>query len=154
MKKFIYSLQPLLGVKRTLEQQQKNELASAEARLQDLKQTLANIKTRFEIRRTEFTNKLKEGMIPYDITAYAIGFEALRDKEKRQLLKIDEQAEEVNRIRGELIETMRERKMLENLRERHYSEYLEEVKRENEKIIGDFVANKLAMTSIGGDKNG
>ncbi len=154
MKKFTFSLQSLLGVKMTLEKQQMGELAAAEARVRDLEKDLDNMRLRFQITKAEYTEKLKVGMVPYDITAYAIGFNSLKDKEEAQRDKIRAAEDDVYRIRSVLVETMRERKMLEKLRERHYEEYLDNVKRENEQIIGDFVANQIAAHGNGGELSG
>ncbi len=155
MKKFVFSMMSLLKLKISLEKQQKAELAEAEQRLRIFMQELESINERYEGKRREFSELSESGELrATDFLVYAKGFEALRDKQETQRLRIQAAELERERIQKKVIEAMSERKTLERLKEKQYSQYLDECNRENELVIGEFVSYNVTKAENGGEAVG
>ena len=155
MKKFIFSMKSLLNLKKSLEKQHKAELAEVEQRLRRFRLELDTIDARYAGRRREFSELSGNGELrAADFLIYAKGFEALRDKQDMQKLKIQASELERERVQKKVVEVMRERKTLEKLEEKQHSQYLEECKREDELIIGEFVSYNVSKAGNGGEAVG
>jgi flagellar FliJ protein len=145
MKRFRFTLQALLNVKTTLEKQKIGELAAQNQIIARLEDQLAEMYARLDAAVTEYNDKMAAGgMSPGDTAAYGSGFRAMYDRIREQHEKIARAQEVKEQIQRELTELMGERKMLENLREKQYQEYIEEVRREDAKVLDDFMSSKEA----------
>ncbi|MDL2273077.1 flagellar FliJ family protein [Oscillospiraceae bacterium OttesenSCG-928-G22] len=150
MKRFRFTLQSLLNIKVALEKQQKAELAEVEARLRVLVAELTRILDRHASLREEYKS-LSGELTSADFQFYLTGFQALRDRERLQRVRVTACEKEKAEVQARLIETMTERKTVEKLKEKKYAEYLEECRKEDDLIINEYVSNKVA---VGGDSDG
>jgi len=144
MKRFKFTLQSLLNVKLSLEKQQKSELAAAQARLDGFVRELADMETRLEAQRAEYDLQGGPAVRTFDLAARDIGFKALFERMDSQREKIRVAETERTRVRKQLTETMGERKMLEKLQEKQRERYQEEVRREEAKLMDDFMSHQLS----------
>lgn len=145
MKKFVFTLQALLNVKGSLEKQKKAELSEQNAVIKRLEDELEALYKRLEATVSEYNRKMQQGgMSPGDTAAYGSGFRAMYDKIREQVKRIQRAEAVKEKLQNELTELMGERKMLENLKEKQYFEYLEEVKRDDAKMIDDYLSTKLS----------
>ena len=142
MKKFKFTLQSLLKVKESLEKQQKSDLAVAQARLDAFVRELGAMETRLAEQRAE-TGKTG-AVTSLQLAARDVGFRALYERIDLQKEKVSVAETERQRVRVRLTETMRERKMLEKLRETQQARYKEEVRREEAKAMDDYLSNQLS----------
>lgn len=155
MKKFKFTLQALLNVKNTMEKQQKAELAVAEARLAAFQQELEQLKAALGMQKQVYLQGMIDGeLTPGDLVVWSTGFKAMRERILLQHKKIETAEGERRRIQKKLIETMKERKMLEKLREKQLEEYKEAQRAEDAAIIGDFISSTIhserpAVRSVG-----
>ncbi|MDL2288048.1 flagellar FliJ family protein [Oscillospiraceae bacterium OttesenSCG-928-F05] len=154
MKRFRFTLQSLLGVKVALEKQRMAELAAVNQRLYALEAELLSMQERYSLHRSRFAAAGEEILSPTDLNIYAVGFEALREQMETQRTRILECEREKEKIQALVVEVMQERKMLEKLKEKQYSAYLDDVRRDDALQVGEFVASTLAMGDTGGDGNG
>jgi len=144
MRRFKFTLTSLLNVKISLEKQKMLELADQNRIIIMLEQELDALKTRLNDSTDEYNLKMERGgMNAGDIAAYSTGIRALFDRIAGQLEKIRRAVKVKERITNELVALMGERKMLENLKEKQYQEYLEEARREEAKIMDDFMSTKI-----------
>lgn len=151
MKKFRFTLQSLLNVKMSLEKQKTAELADQNRIIKKLEGELDALNVRREKSAAEYAEKMERGgMSAGDVASYSAGIRALHERIIAQMEKIRRAILVKDKIMAELVELMGERKMLENLREKQYQEYLEEARREDAKIIDDFMSTKI----IGDNKDG
>ncbi|MCL1820897.1 MAG: flagellar export protein FliJ [Oscillospiraceae bacterium] len=145
MRKFKFTLNTLLTVKISLEKQKSLELADQNRVILMLEIELDALKARLKASTNEYGEKMeKGGMSAGDIAAYSTGIRALFDRIAEQMESIRRAVKVKEKITDELITIMGERKMLENLKEKQYAEYLDEVRREDAKIIDDFMSTKIA----------
>ena len=145
MKKFVFTLQTLLNVKATLEKQKKAELAEQNKIIMRLEDELAAMYARLDAVIKEYSAKMEAGgMSPGDAAAYGSGFRAMYDRIQRQHEKIERAVKAREQMQDELAVLLGERKALENLRQRQFMEYVEETKREDAKMLDDFMSSKEA----------
>lgn len=144
MKKFKFTLSTLLNVKTSLEKQKTLELSEQNRIIMMLEKELEALRIRLDASTEEFNQKMeKGGMSAGDVAAYSTGIRALFDRISDQLEKIRRALAVKEKITAELVALMGERKMLENLKEKQFQEYLEEGRREEAKIMDDFISTKI-----------
>ncbi|MDR0670730.1 MAG: flagellar export protein FliJ [Oscillospiraceae bacterium] len=143
MKKFVFTMQSLLGVKIAVEKQVRAELAEARRRAERFRRELLEKQEAFARQRAEAERKARRGISVRELRLQNIGFDALFESLARQSRKAEVAEEEAGRVRRRLIDTMRERKMLEKLKEKQWNAYREEVRREEALLIDDFLSNQL-----------
>lgn len=144
MKKFKFTLSTLLNVKTSLEKQKTLELSDQNRIIIMLEKEHEALRVRLNASTEEFNDKMeKGGMSAGDVAAYSSGIRVLFDRIADQLEKIRRAMAVKEKITAELVALMGERKMLENLKEKQYQEYLEEGRREEAKIMDDFISTKI-----------
>lgn len=139
MKKFKFTLQTLLDMNRSLEKQQKNELAVINNRIQVLLDTKSQREAEIEQVQNQTRKKLKTfcnaEMLKYN-NLYITGL-------NKKIRDIEESLKEENKqkviVQEKLTNTLVKRKSLEKLEEKQYRQYLMEIKNEEEKASSDFV---------------
>lgn len=144
MKKFKFTLSTLLNVKTSLEKQKTLELSDQNRIIIMLEKEHEALRVRLNASTEEFNDKMeKGGMSAGDVAAYSSGIRVLFDRIADQLEKIRRAMAVKEKITAELVALMGERKMLENLKEKQYQDYLEEGRREEAKIMDDFISTKI-----------
>jgi flagellar FliJ protein len=143
MKKFRFTLQAALNVKKTLEKQAMGELSETNARIREFERAQAENFALQEEQNTQYRADLEEGINPTGMMFWRWAQLAVRDKIEYQS-KVLEQAEgERARIEKKLIALIRERKILEKLRERQMEAYREEERREAAAELADFMGHNV-----------
>lgn len=144
MKAFSFRLQSILDVRRRQEDQQKQVLHQALAKYEESKQALAAFFNRQEqlfqrIRRLQTGSlNLPELSCAQD---YALVIKTQIIAQQRVVAACSEAVEEE---RAKLLEIVKARKILEKLKERHYLEYRLEALREEQKLIDEMAAGRIA----------
>ena len=147
MKKFAFSLQSVLHVKNIQEKQIKAELAEIQNQLNKLFEKQTELKQQLDDSSGQYGDEMLKGMsVPR--MAWYINF---ADYIQAQLKKLDSSIREVEQKlqnkKTELIAIVKEIKTIEKLREEQYRAYLEEVSKEEEKVLGDLISyNKTTET--------
>jgi len=140
MKKFTFSLQPLLAYKRTLENQQKGALAEAQGALRRLQALHRAVLEQIERTGAELEHRLDGGSRADDLRAYSFYLHHLGERRLALEAQIREAVQAVRACQEAVVLTMKELKALERLRQEQYQRYLEELRAEEAKEIGDLVS--------------
>lgn len=140
MKKFKFSLNPLLNVKKALEKTQKAQIQKNQQEIEIRENEIKLIQLEITELNQSLENELKnrvsiDDLIQYD--RYLLKLKEMIDIKRAEISKLTIEKEECQKA---LIETMKEIKMLEKLREKQYNQYLYELEREQEKETSDFVS--------------
>ncbi len=142
MAKYNYKLQSLLTIKEKLEEQKKNEFAKQNNILQEelnkLKSMYEDIDSVVQQQKENQTKSIK----PYDLKLYIQYIEKLKQDIKKQEVVIKKQKEITEQARFDLLEQTKAKKSLEKLKEKDFEAFLEEEKKQEQKMIDEIVSYK------------
>jgi len=148
MKKFKFRLEKVMDMRAEAERQRQMALAEArmkveaeEQRLQSLHETVTSEKNAIELLRTGGAIK------PREINAHYQYIRRLKLDIDHQRQNIFKAKQEQELRRQELLEAAKERKMLENLKDRQREAYMAEVNRKDQALIDD-----VAVTRFGKER--
>ncbi|MCL2030531.1 MAG: flagellar export protein FliJ [Oscillospiraceae bacterium] len=144
MKKFKFTLEAPLRVKRILEKQQMAELAAVNARLAEFRRELERLRDALDFQRRTYLESVEAGRLTApEMSLWSVGFKGMRERIALQNKKIETAEGERRRIQRKLVELMKERKILEKLRDNQMAEYRLAQKAEDAAVIDDFVSSKI-----------
>jgi flagellar export protein FliJ len=148
MKKFSFSLQPLLKVKGIQEKQKKAELAEIQRLLAELYAQQAELNRQFDDSRLRYGRDMRNGM-PLPQMAWHVNYaDYLQAQLKALLLRIAETEQKKEIKQTELLALRKELRTIDKLRDEQYRAYLQEVLKEEEKVLGDLISyNKSIKTA-------
>ncbi len=146
MKKFSFTLQAVYDIALDMERQRKLEMQRIEARLQAIVKELIETKATLHNTKKECQQRMASGidapkLIQYD--QYCDRLRATISILQQNKARVEREKEKCLLAQ---IENRREIKTLEKLREKQYEEYLLELRREEEKEIGDLVAYRTTIS--------
>ncbi len=150
MKKFSFSLSALHRYRGTLEEVSMREFAAELKRLQDGEKSLRSL---FEEHRrlTEEMDAIKEKSDRrLELTLYTTYMTDLKAFIKEKEAQVEECRKAAEKKRRALIEVMKEKKVLDVMKERSHEEHMAENRRLEQKILDDVAG---AMFYMGGGKN-
>ncbi len=142
MKQFVFTLQSLYDMKLSEEEQQKIRMQQITEKLLKQTQELEDMKKAFSQTRQLYRQRINRGLQAAELNRYNQYFSDLSEAMLLQKEKINQTEKEKEDCLKEQIETKKEIKTLDKLRESQYEAYLHEVKLEEEKTIGDLVSYK------------
>ncbi|MDR1668629.1 MAG: flagellar export protein FliJ [Oscillospiraceae bacterium] len=143
MKKFVFTLQSVLNVKRAQEKQRMGELTECNARIRKSEAILEECLAHERAQNAQYLKDLQQGLTPFRLQCWGWAHRAIRERIDYRR-KVLEQAEgERVRIQKALVTAMQERKMLEILREKQWEEYRAEERKENDAVIAEFVGHRI-----------
>jgi flagellar FliJ protein len=143
MKKFRFTLQSVLDVKRALEKQQMGELAACNARIRAFEKKRLEQIERECAQHEEFKRQLEDGISPAELKLWREANLTARERVEYQE-KVLEQAEgERLRIEKKLVGLMQERKILERLREKQWENYRAEERRAAASELAEFMGHSV-----------
>ena len=123
MAKFIFKLQSVLNLRKQKEDSIKNELANATRKLEAEKRKLSELETMLEDTVREFNEKTKKTTV-HELIEFNEYLSLLNSRIKTQKENVNNAAQYVDTVREELVKAVKERKILEKLRERQFEEFL------------------------------
>lgn len=141
---FKFRLQTLLKLKEQFEKNAKNELGVAIMKLEEEKSKLRVIEDNIDITTNDFREACSGVIRPEkikDLKTYLEHLQLARDKQKENVKR---QQKNVDIIRERLVEIMKERKVLENLKEKDFQEYLKEEAKKEQQQVDELVSYKRA----------
>jgi flagellar FliJ protein len=139
MAKFIFKLQSVLNLKKQNEDSKKNELGKAIQRLEAEKQKLAALEDTLENIVKEFNEKTKKATV-HELIEYNEYLSLLNSRIKVQKENVNNAALNVDKVREELIFAVKERKILDKLKEKQHEEFLTEQKKLEQKTNDEIVS--------------
>ena len=146
MKKFVFTLETLSRVKESEKMQREGLLVKAQRALDELKMQRKALQERLDGQNQIFRARMLAGVNGEELRVFNNHKTYLAEAIERLTKGIEKAALERDACRNGLVETMKETKTLEKLREKQYELYLEEVRREEEKSVGDFVAFQITRS--------
>lgn len=136
MGRFRYRMQNILNIKEKLEEQAKNEFATANIELQEEQEVLAQMLAHNkELEEESRRLRLKESLSIKDIEDNTLSKEIQKDKMKQQALRIHAAERKVEQKKKVMVDLMKERKTHEILKERAFEQFLLDEKAEESKQI-------------------
>ena len=139
MAKFNFRLQAVLNVKTQQENNLKNELGKAIQKLETEKRKLVVLENALNDLDTEFNEKTKKATVK-KLIEYNDYRSFLTVKIKLQKEKVNCEAQNVDKVREELVKAVKERKILDKLKEKKKEEYLLEQKQLEQKTNDEIVS--------------
>jgi flagellar FliJ protein len=149
MKKFVFTLNALYEVKKTLRDKLQGEYAAAEALYRAALHKKEELERTLDVKKEEYEVRARKGMTVGDLLGYDIYFEELQGQIKAAEKEVGRALLEANRKRGELVAVFKEIKVLEKLYEKQYGEYLKELEKSESKTMEDIVSYKAADSQGG-----
>lgn len=148
MAKFKFRLQPLLNIKTQLEDSAKNELGKAVQRLEEEKEKARSLVENREKYISEFQEKTSSYIRIDELKGYTLYISKLAQNIEMQNKNIKEASDNVDKYREDLIKIVKERKILEKLKEKKYKEYLSELGKDEQKRMDEIVSYKYTENEI------
>lgn len=146
MKQFVFTLQSWYDMQLSLEKQHKLQISTIEARINASMDQLAVLSRGFDKTRCEFTGEVSRGMVVHRAHHYGTYFDSTKASMAALQQHIVQMEEEKEQWIQKLVRVRREIKLLDKLRENQYSEYIAEVKKQQNKFIDDLVSYKVSIT--------
>lgn len=137
MKPFVFKLQTSLDVKLKREEIQKEELARATKKYRENTDILKRRRHRLIDIQEILRRKQNEHLNVLDILVYQDYIPVQIERIKQQEIVTEESRQAMEGERQKLVEIMRERKVLEKLRTKHYQVYVQECLRQEQKQIDE-----------------
>lgn len=139
MKKFKFRYESVLKMRLDKEEEIKSELAKCIAEKQNLQERKMNL----EKSETEYAlhvqDLLTTGNSQAEMKQFADGKKYYRDNKKQVDLQITKLNHEIQRIQIKLVEAMKDRKIMEKLKERAFQEFVDAINEADEKLIEEVV---------------
>ncbi|HEU17907.1 MAG TPA: flagellar export protein FliJ [Deltaproteobacteria bacterium] len=134
---FRFRLQSVLDFRKQREEQSLAEFADIKRRLDHEMERLCGMMEDRE-KMTAHVNTIGRGDIrPTDIALHTAYIRRLKEQEQRQQAVIKTVEHELERKRTVLVETVKQRKIIENIRERRFEEYKAEVHERERKELDE-----------------
>jgi len=139
MAKFIFKLQSVLNLRKQKEDSIKNELAAAMRKLEAEKRKLSELENALEDTVREFNKKAKKATV-HELIKFNGYLSLLNSRIKSQKENVNNAAKYVDKVREELVKAMKDRKILEKLKDRQYEDFLLEQKKLEQKTNDEIVS--------------
>ncbi len=146
MKKFVFSLQSWYDMQLSIEKQQKMELKAIEAEMLERQKELERLDAEFGKASGEYCTAVSGGVRAPRVKEYGLFFDSVKaamSSEQMELSRLERERE----IRMQkLVNTRKEIKLLDKLRDKQYTEYLEITKKQQDKFVDDLVSFNVTMS--------
>lgn len=140
MAKFLFRLQGFLNLKVKVEDQKKLAYAQALRKLEEAKQLKQKLENEKENSISSFKKGVQERIDSFRFQQYNNHIELMKKKIQEQNKVIALAQENAERKRLDLVEAVKERKMLETLKEKAHVEYVNDEKIAEQKIVDEIVS--------------
>ena len=153
MAKFIFKMEQLLNIKKQLEDSIKNDLAKTIREIERQKEILINLQSK----KKQYIKDIKEQMLSgitvqkmKEFNAFIGSFDNKIIQQKKVLNEVEVAAD---KIRERLVQVVKEKKILEKLREKKLEEFKYQELKKEDLILGE-VANYKYIEHKVGEENG
>lgn len=145
MKQFVFTLQPLYDMQESIEKQYKMQMSEIEAEIRRRLNDLEVLNGNFERMRIEYCSAVTSGMQAVRVKEYGHFFERLKTVIALVQEKIAHLEREKEKCLTKLVQTRREKKLLDKVRESQYTAYMDEFKKEQDKKVDDLVSYRASV---------
>ena len=147
MAKFVFSMQNILNMKEKLEDQEKNNFAQANLRLQEAVAEQEELEQRLAEAKKKLQQEVSGALDVRTIRSREDAVEILRMYVRQQILVVKQREKEVDVAREHLNEAMKERKTFEKLREKALEAFLAEENLREQKEVDELVSYRYGVDS-------
>mgnify|MGYP001221120458 CR=1 FL=1 len=147
MKKFEFSMQAWYDMQLGLEKQQKLEIKNIEAELLKKQNELLRLENDFEKASGEYCVAVSRGLGAPRMKDFGLYFDSLKAAMAVVQMDINRLEKEKEQLLQKLVNTRREIKLLDKLRESQYAEYKDNLKKEFDKFVDDLVSFGVSTSS-------
>ena len=147
MAKFVFSMQNILNMKEKLEDQEKNNFAQANLRLQEAVAEQEELEQRLAEAKKKLQQEVSDALDVRTIRSREDAVEILRMYVRQQILVVKQREMEVDVAREHLNEAMKERKTFEKLREKALEAFLAEENLREQKEVDELVSYRYGVDS-------
>jgi len=144
--KFNFKLQPVLNLKKQVEDNMKNELGKAVQELERQKKILEEIEQERDEYITDINKQSTSGISVGKLKEYGLYISLLNKKADNQKNNIKKAQKSVDMYRERLVVAMQERKMMEKFREKKYEEYFKEQLKQEQKVNDEIASFNYEIT--------
>lgn len=138
-----------------MEESLQDYLAKAIQEMENEKKILNNLKEERERGVEEAKIEASSGVTVEKLRNYNSYISFVKQKISNQTEKVKCSKETADKYREELVAAVKERKMLETLKEKQYSQYLKEEEKKQQRIVDEIVSYKESTSKkINGGQNG
>ncbi|MDT3699245.1 MAG: flagellar export protein FliJ [Thermincola sp.] len=137
MKQFIFKLQTSLDVKHKREELQEEALAEATKIFLENTNVLTSLRLRLLDLQETLRGKQSNLINISDLLNYQVYIPVLLERIRQQETVTEESRQAMEKARQKLVQIIQERKILENLRTKHYRAYVQECLWEEQKQIDE-----------------
>jgi len=148
--KFNFRFASNLRVKERLEEQKKLEYGKALAALENEKQKKRILLTERENTINSFRESVQKDITPYDLQMHNNYLGVLKERIIKQDAAIKRAEEFAEKKRLELVEAMKERKIMEKLKEKDFEEFKIAEQLKEQKIQDEIVSYRYSRAQTGG----
>lgn len=148
MKKFNFSLQKILEVKKQLIENTKIELSTLNSRHQAVINKIEELQNKQNELDLEFKEACSKVITVPEITYYRVCWENMHSKIKSKEIERDDLRLKIEKKKRELIEKNTEISSLEKLREKELEKYNKAMVKSEELMMDEFVANKSLSNAM------
>lgn len=124
---FKFKLQSVLDYRLNIEEKILNEFSELKRELDRQKAMLEELKSERESMVAGLRNMQSQTIKAHDISSILVYVERLRESEKQQNQVILQTIEAVDQKRKDLVEAVKNRKIMENLKDKQKEEYIKDV---------------------------
>ena len=124
---FKFKLQSVLDYRLNIEEKILNEFSELKRELDRQKAMLEELKSERESMVAGLRNMKSQTIKAHDISSILVYVDRLRESEKQQKQVIQQIMEAVDKKRQELVEAVKNRKIMENLKDKQKEEYIKDV---------------------------
>ncbi len=140
MAKFTFRLQTLLNVKEQIEKNIKNEMGIAIQKLERQKNILEEIRTSISTHADEYRQEGTERTTLFKLKQRLEYIKHMQKEERRQQQRVNEEQRNVDKVRRKLVDVMKEKKMLEKLREKEHIAFKKEQDKSRRVFLDELVS--------------
>lgn len=142
MAKFIFNMQSLLNIKEKLEDKSKTEYGKALNKLEEEKNILLSLENKKRENILSFKQSISLSVKPNYIDSINKYISFIDKKIEEQQENIDKAKKFVEEKRLQLLEAIKQRKVLEALKEKEKENYFKEELKKEQKVIDEIVSYK------------
>lgn len=145
MKQFVFTLQPLYDMQESIEKQYKMQMSEIEAELRKRLGDLEVLSGNFDRMKNEYCSAMASGVQAVKVKEYGNFFERLKAVMSLVQDKITSLEWEKEKCLAKLVQARREKKLLDKVRENQYSEYMDGLKKEQDKRVDDLISYRASV---------
>ena len=149
MAKFKFRLQTFLNLSEQKEKSAKNELGVAIQKLERQKEILRQIQNTIEDQENGYRNEALSKMPILRLKQRIEYIKAIKEKEEEQQQRVNEEKVNVDKIRVRLIEIMKEKKIMEKLRQKEFTLFMKEQDKKAQLLVDELVSFNESKKTAG-----